>query len=103
LRHNRLAIALTLAVLVFCPPRTKAQGEGYGGRIVRHPPASYVLQMDDGKLLNAEWQSGDDNWSTGERVMLTTESGEGYLFDGTRRTQVGVFSYDPSDPDGEEE
>ena len=53
--------------------------------------------MDDGKLLDAEWNSGYDDWSAGDRVMLTTESGEGFMFYGDERTQVDVFAYNPSE------
>jgi hypothetical protein len=59
--------------------------------------------MDDGKLLDAEWTSGEEDWSIGDRVMLTTESGGGFMFNGERRTQVDVFSYDPSETGDEEE
>jgi hypothetical protein len=30
-----------------------------------------VLRMDDGKILNAEWESGYDQWSIGQRIILT--------------------------------
>jgi hypothetical protein len=52
--------------------------------------------MDDGKILNAEWESGYDQWSIGERMILTTENGSGIMFFENRRTQVAVFAYDPS-------
>jgi hypothetical protein len=40
--------------------------------------------MDDGKLLDAEWTSGEEDWSIGDRVILTTESGGGLMFSGDR-------------------
>jgi hypothetical protein len=52
--------------------------------------------MDDGKILNAEWESGYHQWSIGERIILTTEHASGIMFFGNRRTQVAVFPYDPS-------
>jgi hypothetical protein len=91
-----MAVTLAFACLAFYPARTEAQEGQYWGTILRHPPASYVLQMDDGKLLEAEWTSGEEDWSIGDRVILTTESGGGYMFNGDRRTQVDVFFYDPS-------
>ena len=84
------------AILTCWSPRTQAQDGRYWGTILRNPPAGYVLQMDDGKVLDAEWTSGDEDWLVGDRVILTTESGEGFMFNGDRRTQVDVFSYDPS-------
>ena len=64
---------------------------------VRNPPANYVVRMDDGKILNAEWKSGYDQWSTGERIILTTENGSGIMFFENTRTQVAVFRYNPSE------
>ena len=59
--------------------------------------------MDDGKLLDAKWTSGDEDWSVGDRVILTTENGEGFMSNGDRRTEVDVSLYDPSETgDGEE-
>jgi hypothetical protein len=98
-----MAMAMAFGCLAFCLARTQAQEGQYWGTIIRNPPASYVLQMDDGKLLDAEWTSGEEDWSIGDRVMLTTESGGGFMFNGERRTQVDVFSYDPSETGDEEE
>jgi hypothetical protein len=53
--------------------------------------------MDDGKLLNAERESGYDQWSIGERIILTTENGSGIMFSENQRTQVAVFRYNPSE------
>jgi len=40
----------------------------------------------------------------GEEVAtMTTESGNGSMFNGDRRTQVGVFFYDPFEIDDEDE
>jgi hypothetical protein len=52
--------------------------------------------MADGKLLYAEWNSGYEDWLVGDRVFLSTESGEGFMFYGNKRTQVDVSFYNPS-------
>jgi hypothetical protein len=52
--------------------------------------------MDDGKILNADWESGYDQWSIGERIILTTENGSGVMFFANRRSQFAVFAYDSS-------
>jgi hypothetical protein len=75
----------------------KADEEGYRGTVLRNLAATYVVQLDDGKLLYVEWNSGYDDWSAGDRVMLTTESGEGFMFNEEERTQVDVFPYNPSE------
>ena len=54
---------------------------------------------DDGWLPDAEWDSGYDDWSPGDRVILTTDEGEGYMFNENNRTQVDVFPYNPSEID----
>ena len=91
-----ISIVLLLVGLSFSSLEANLQDERYWGTIIRNPPANYVLRMDDGKILNAEWESGYDQWSIGERVILTTESGSGIMFFENRRTQVAVFPYDPS-------
>ncbi len=52
--------------------------------------------MADGKLLYAEWNSGYEDWLVGDSVFLSTESGEGFMFYGDKRSQVDVFFYNPS-------
>src|ERR1700746_4065568 len=64
----------------------------YGMRVKRKT----ILKMDDGKILNAEWESGYDQWSIGQRIILTTENGSGIMFFEKQRTQVAVFPYNPS-------
>jgi hypothetical protein len=91
------------AFLAYWSPRAAAQDEQYSGTIIRKPSASYVLQMDDGKLLGAKWTSDDDGWSIGDRVILTTENGEGFMFNEDRRTEVDVFLYNASETGDEEE
>jgi hypothetical protein len=76
---------------------TKADNEGYSGVVIDNLAAAYVVRMDDGKLLDAEWTSGYDDWSSGDRVILTTESGGGYMYNENGRTQVDVFPYNPAD------
>ena len=88
---------LSLVCLSFSSPEAKAQEERYWGTIVRNPPANYVVRMDDGKILNAEWESGCDQWSIGERIILTTENGSGIMFFENTQTQVAVFRYNPSE------
>ena len=97
LKHLFTSIVLSLICLSFSSLEAKAQEERYWGTIVRNPPANYVVRMDDGKILNAEWESGYDQWSIGERIILTTENGSGIMFFENTRTQVAVFRYNPSE------
>jgi hypothetical protein len=92
-----ILIVLAFSLLAFCQTNMKADEGGYWGTVLRNLAATYVVRMDDGKLLDVEWNSGYDDWSTGDRVMLTTESGEGFMFNEDERTQVDVFPYDPSE------
>ena len=87
---------LLLVCLSFSSHEANGQDQRYWGTIFRNPPANYVLRMDDGKILNAEWESGYDQWSIGERIILTSETGSGIMFFENQRTQVAVFPYDPS-------
>ncbi|HEX6566084.1 MAG TPA: hypothetical protein VF020_17470 [Chthoniobacterales bacterium] len=91
-----MSIGLLLVYLSFSSFKANGQEERYWGTIIRNPPANYVIRMDDGKTLNAEWESGYDRWSIGERIILTTENGSGTMFFNKRRTRVAVFPYNPS-------
>ena len=91
-----ISIGLLLVGLSFSSLKANFPEATYWGTIVRHPPANYVLRMDDGKILNAEWESGYDRWSIGQRIILTTENGSGIMFFNNRQTQVAVFPYNPS-------
>ena len=95
-----ISIVLLLVCLSFASHQANGQEERYWGTIVRHPPANYVLRMDDGKLLNAEWESGYHRWSIGQRIILTTENGSGFMFFNNKQTQVAVFAYNPAQMEG---
>jgi hypothetical protein len=96
LKRFLISIVLLLVGLSFSSLKANFPEVTYWGTIVRHPPANYVLRMDDGKILNAEWESGYDRWSIGQRIILTTENGSGIMFFNNRQTQVAVFPYNPS-------
>ena len=95
---KRLLISTVFLLVCLGFPSLEANGQEkrYWGTIIRNPPANYVLRMDDEKLLNAEWESGCDQWSIGERIILTSENGSGIMFFKNKRTQVAVFPYNPS-------
>jgi hypothetical protein len=78
---------------------TKAQEGGVWGTVLQNLAGTYVVRTDGGRLLDVEWESGNDDWSPGNRVILTTEEGEGYMFNEAMRTQADIFPYDPSDID----
>ena len=80
LKRVLISTLLLLVCLSFASHEANGQEERYWGTIVRHPPANYVLRMDNGKLLNAEWESGYHRWLIGQRIILTTENGSGYMF-----------------------
>jgi hypothetical protein len=71
LKRFLISIALLLVCLSLSLLEANAQQERYWGTILRNPPANYVLRMDDGEILNAEWESGYDQWSIGQRIILT--------------------------------
>ena len=93
---KRILIPIFFA-LASCPASTKADDEGYLGTVLQIGAANYLVQMDDGSLLDVEWDSGYDDWSRGDRVTLTTESGGGYMYSDDGQTEVDVFPYNPAD------
>ena len=96
---KRILISIFFA-LAFCPTSAKADDGGYWGTVLEIGAANYVVQMDDGVLLDVEWDSGYDDWSRGDRVILTTESGGGYMYSESGQTEVDVFPYNPADIGG---
>ena len=68
---------------------------GFWATVIQNNAATYIVRTDNGYLLDVEWESGSDDWHPGERVILTTGSGEGYMFNSNNRTQVDVFPYNP--------
>jgi hypothetical protein len=95
-KRIQISIVLTVVFVALCSDNMKAQEGAFLGTVVRTSAASYVLQMDDGKLLYAAWNSGYEDWSIGDSAFLSTESGEGFMFYGDRRSQVDVSSYNPA-------
>jgi len=93
---KRILIPIFFA-LASCPTSTKADDEGDLGTVLQIGAANYLVQMDDGSLLDVEWDSGYDDWSRGDRVTLTTESGGGYMYSESGQTEVDVFPYNPAD------
>jgi hypothetical protein len=93
---KRILIPIFVA-LAFPPTSTEADDGGYLGTVLEIGAANYVVQMDDGSLLDVEWDSGYDDWSRGDRVILTTESGGGYMYSDSGQTEVDVFPYNPAD------
>jgi hypothetical protein len=96
-RRIQVLIVSAFAFVVLCADSVKAQEEAFLGTVLRTSAASYVLQMDDGKMLYCEWHSGYEDWSVGERVALSTESGEGFMFSEAHRSQVDVSFYNPAE------
>ena len=96
-RHILVWAVSAFAFLVFTLHNAKGQEEAFWGTVLRTSAAGYLIQMDDGKLLYAEWNSGYEDWAVGERVLLSTEDGEGFMFFRDRRSQVDISSYNPSE------
>jgi len=96
---KRILIPIFFA-LAFCRTSTKADDGEYWGTVLQVGAANYVVQMDDGSLLDVEWDSGYDDWARGDRVLLTTESGGGYMYSESGQTEVDVFPYNPADIGG---
>jgi hypothetical protein len=99
LKRILISIVLAFAFLPFSPTSTKGDEGGFWGTVLQNDAATYVVRLDDGRFLDAEWNSGYDDWSPGDRVIMTTDEGEGYMFNEAKRTQVDIFPYDPSEID----
>ena len=66
---KRILIPIFFA-LAFCRTSTKADDGGYWGTVLQVDTANYTVQLDDGSLLDVEWDSSYDDWVRGDRVIL---------------------------------
>jgi hypothetical protein len=85
LKRILISIVLAFAFLPFSPTSTKGDEGGFWGTVLQNDAATYLVRLDDGRFLDAEWNSGYDDWSPGDRVIMTTDEGEGYM--GSLRNQ----------------
>jgi hypothetical protein len=90
-----ISIVSAFVLLAFCATNMKADEGGYRGTVLENLAAAYKVQTEDGELLDVEWNSGYDSWTAGDRVMLTTVSGEGFMYNEDEQTQVDVFPWNP--------
>jgi hypothetical protein len=51
---------------------------------------AYTVETEDGRMFNVEWYAGYSDWDVGDTVILTVDSGFGFMVYGTYHTRVRV-------------
>jgi hypothetical protein len=71
---------------------SRADEERWCGEItdINSDEDTYTVQLEDGREFNVEWVAGYRDWDVGDKVILTVESGFGFMVYGTRHTYVSV-------------
>jgi hypothetical protein len=87
-----LVAILTLFALWSLVPLSRAAEDRWWGEITDISPDgdTYTVQLEDGREVNVEWVAGYSDWDVGDRVILTVDSGFGFMVYGTRHTYVSV-------------
>jgi hypothetical protein len=95
-RHNSSQIAVIVLLAVFAywnlAQSARADEECWWGEItdISSEGDIYTVQIEDGRLFNVEWKNGYSEWNVGDTVILTVDSGFGFMVYGTRHTRVWV-------------
>lgn len=93
---------LTLLALWSVVPYSRADEDRWWGEIteISSDGDTYTVQLEDGREFDVEWLAGYSDWHVGDKVILTVESGFGFMVYGTRHTYVSVEETIEAVPDG---
>ena len=64
---------------------------------------NYTVEIEDGRLFSVEWYAGYSGWDVGDTVILTVDSGFGFMVYGTYHTRVWVDEVADAVPDASRE
>jgi len=104
-RHNSSQIAVIVLLAVFTywnlTQSARADEERWWGEItdISSEGDIYTVQIEDGRLFNVEWKNGYSEWNIGDTVILTVDSGLGFMVHGTLHTRVWVEEAGEAVPD----
>jgi hypothetical protein len=101
--REALTAILALFALWSLVPLACAAEDRWWGEItdINSDGDTYTVQLEDGRELNVEWVNGYSDWDVGDTVILTVDSGFGFMVYGTRHTYVSVEKTVEAVPDGD--
>lgn len=107
LRHDSaqivMVVLLTLFALWSLVPCSRADEDRWWGTIMEMiaDEDAYTVQTEDGRLFKLEWCAGYSGWDVGDTVILTVDSGFGFMVYGTYHTRVWVDEVTDLVPDNQ--
>jgi hypothetical protein len=94
-------LALFSIAFCLCTLHVVAE-ERIWGTILDEDGDYYIVQAEDGTRYKVEWFAGASTWNTGDEVILTAESGFGFMVYGTNHTRVWIEQMDQDQSGGED-
>lgn len=107
LRHDSaqivMVVLLTLFALWSLVPCSRADEDRWWGTIMEMIAVedAYSVQTEDGRLFKLEWCAGYSGWDVGDTIILTVDSGFGFMVYGTYHTRVWVDEVTDLVPDNQ--
>jgi hypothetical protein len=103
LSANRPRVFWALIAIAFCLCTLRGVAEErIWGRILDVDGDYYIVQAEDGTCYRVEWFSGSSTWDVGDQVILTADSGFGFMVYGTNYTRVWIEETDQDQPGGDD-
>jgi hypothetical protein len=85
-----LLVTLTFLLLWGLIPSSRAEEDKWWGVIMTADGDAYTVETEDGRMFNVECYAGYSGWDVGDTVILTVDSGFGFMVYGTYHTRVRV-------------
>jgi hypothetical protein len=99
----RLFLLVVTTLTLLAAGVSNAADEKIWGTIVDENGDTYLVESNDGTHYKVEWYAGNSTWNVGDTVILTTESGMGFMVNGTDHTYAWIEETDQSSLDDDED
>jgi hypothetical protein len=94
-RLHRPILICALLAIAFCLSTLKGVAEErIWGTILDQDGDYYIVQAKDGTRYRVDWFAGASTWNVGDQVILTADSGFGFMVYGTNHTRVWIEETD---------
>jgi hypothetical protein len=100
--HQPILLGALLAIAFCLSTLTGAAEERIWGTILDQDGDYYLVQAEDGHRYKVEWFAGVSTWNVGDEVILTADSGFGFMVYGTNHTRVWIEETDEERSGGDD-